>query len=77
MVLMTVLILSFTYVCPVFLPPFIEETIFSIEYSCLFCNRLGNHSAWVYLLAFYPVPLIYISVLMLVSYRFNDCSLAI
>ena len=32
--------------------------------------------AWVYLWAFYPVPLIYISVFVAVPYCLDDCSFA-
>ena len=41
MVLGSVIIHSFTYSCPVFPAPLIEDTIFSILYSCLLCYRLG------------------------------------
>ena len=33
--------------------------------------------AWAYFWVFYPVPLIYISVFVLIPYRFDDCSFAL
>ena len=40
---------------------------------CLLCGRLIDLCAWIYFWAFYPVPLICISVFVPVPYCFNDC----
>ena len=50
-----------------------RDYLFSIVYSCLLCCRLKDHK-WVDLFLNYPVPLIYVSVLMPVSYCFDYCS---
>ena len=51
---------SFTCSCPVFQAPFIEETVFAP--FCILASFVKNkvpESAWVYLWAFYLVPLIF------------------
>ena len=41
-------------------------------YSCLLCHGLIDHNYISYFLAFYPVPLIYISVFVPLPYYFDD-----
>ena len=45
---------------------------FSIVYSCLLCCRLSGHRFMGLFLAFYQVPLIFISVFVPVLYYFDD-----
>ena len=45
-----------------------RDCLFSIVYSCLFCQRLSDCSVWVYFWAFYSVPLIHLSVFVPVPY---------
>ena len=47
---------------PVFLAPFIEETVFFPLYSFFLCHRLIDHLSVVYFWALEPVPLIPVSV---------------
>ena len=55
--------------CPVFPAPLIEEGVFSPLYTLAsFIKDKVTICAWVYLWAFYPVPLIYISVFVPVPY---------
>ena len=62
-VLEDVLILFFTCSFQVFPTPIIEETVFIIP-SCILCCRLIDHRCMVYFWAFYPLPLVYISVFL-------------
>ena len=54
---------SFTYSCPVFPVAVIEETVFSPLYiiASFIVDKL-TIVMWVYFGAFYPVPLIYVSI---------------
>ena len=64
--------------CPVFPAPLIEETVFSPLYILVsFVIDLLTISAWVNLWAFYPVPLICISVFVLVPYCLDYCSFVV
>ena len=64
--------------CPVFPASLIEETIFSPLYILAFFikNKLPI-GVWVYLWAFYLVPLFYISVFMPVPHCLFDCSFVV
>ena len=63
MVLGIVLMSLFYNSCPVFLAPLIEETIFSPLYILAsFIKDKVPIGTWVYLWAFYLIPLVYISV---------------
>ena len=59
----------------VFLAPLVEETVFSLLYIfASFVKDKVSIDAWIYLWAFYLVPLIYISVFVPVPYSPDDCS---
>ena len=78
MVLESVLV-SFSYSGrPVFPAPLVKEIVFSALYIFASCVKdkvfIG---AWIYLWAFYFVPLIYISVFMPVPYCLDDCSFVV
>ena len=72
-------LISFFYMqVSYFLAPLIEETIFSPLYILAsFVLDQVAMGLWVYLWAFYPVPLIYISVFVPVPYCFDDCSFVV
>ena len=75
MVLGSVLISFFYMSCPVFPAPFLEEAIFAPLYILAsFVKYKVSIGVWIYLWAFYFVPLIYISVFVPVPYCFDDCS---
>ena len=58
--------------------PLIEEAVFSPLYIlAYFTKDKVTIGAWVYLWAFYPVPLIYISVFVPVLYCIDYCSLVV
>ena len=58
--------------------PFIEETVFLPLYIlATFVIDQLTLGAWIYLWIFYPVPLIYISVFVLVPYCFDNCSFVV
>ena len=55
--------------------PFIKETVFTPLYGLAsFVIDQLTMGAWIYLWAFYPIPLIYISGFMPVPYCFDDCN---
>ena len=57
---------------------FIEEAVFSPLYILAsFIKDKVTIYAWVYLWAFYPVPLIYISVFVPVPYCLDYCSFVV
>ena len=59
---------SFTYSCPVFPAPFIEEAVFAPLYILAsFVKNKVPVGAWVYFWAFYFVPLVDISVFVPIS----------
>ena len=62
---------SFTCEYLIFPAPFIEETLFSTEYSWLSCPILV---AWVYFWAFSSVPLVYLYVFMKEAYLIIELS---
>ena len=69
---------SFTYTCPVFPAPFIDEAVFAPVYIlALFVKNKVPIGAWVYFWAFYLVPLVYISVFVPVPYCLDDCSFVV
>ena len=68
----------FTYSCPVFPAPFIEEAVSAPLYILdSFVKNKVAIGAWVYFLAFYLVPLFYISVFVPVPYCLHDCSFVV
>ena len=65
----------FTYSCPVFPAPFIEEAVFALMHILAsFVKNKVSIGAWIYFWAFYLVPLVYISVFVPIPYCLNDCS---
>ena len=66
---------SFTYSCPVFPAPFIEEAVFGPLYILAsFVENKVLIGARVYFWAFCLVPLVYISVFVPVPCCLDDCS---
>ena len=64
---------SFTSGWPVFPAPLVKEFVFSPLYILAsFVKDKVSIGAWIYLWAFYFVPLIYISVFVPVPYRLDD-----
>ena len=64
--------------CPVFPAPVIEEAVFSTVYILAsFIKDKVTIYEWVYLWAFYPVPLIYTSVFVPVPYCLDYCSFVV
>ena len=62
----------------VFPAPLIEEAVFAPLYILAsFVKNKVPLSAWVYVWAFYLVPLVYISVFVPVPYCLDDCSFAV
>ena len=60
--------------CPVFPAPFIEEAVFDPLYIlAFFVKNKAPIGAWVYFLALYLVPLVYISVFVPVPYCLDGC----
>ena len=51
----------------------LKRLSFSIVYPYLFVENKVSIGTWIYLWAFYFVPLIYISVFVLVPYCLDDC----
>ena len=49
----------------------LKDSLFSIAYSCLLCQRQVSIGVWIYLWAFYFVPLIDISTFALFTCLFN------
>ena len=73
MVLESVLV-SFTSGWPVFPAPIVKEIVFSLLYILAsFVKDKVSIGVWIYLWAFYFVPLIYISVFVPVPYCLDDC----
>jgi len=65
---------SFTCSCPVFPAPFVEEAVFVPLYILAsFVKYKIPIDSWVYFWAFYPVPFVYISGFVPVSYHIDDC----
>ena len=65
---------SFTIGWPVFPAPLVKEIDFSPSYILAsFVKDKVSVGAWIYLWAFYFVPLIYVSVFMPVPYCLDDC----
>ena len=78
MVLGSVLISFFTCSCPVFPAPLIEEAVLSPMYVLAsFIKNKVTICPWVFLRAFFPVPLIYISVFVPVPYCVDYCSFVV
>ena len=62
----------------VFPAPFIKEAVFIPLYILAFSvNNKVPVGAWVYLWAFYLVPLVYISVFVSVPYWLDDCGFVV
>ena len=58
--------------------PFVKEIVFSPLYILAsFVKDKVSIGAWIYLWAFYLVPLIYISVFVPVPYCLDDCSFGV
>ena len=78
MVLESVLV-SFFYRCwPVFPAPLVKEIVFIPLYILAsFFEDKVSIGAWIYLWAFYSVPLIYISVFVPVPYCLDDCGFVV
>ena len=78
MVLENALVYSFICRCPVFPALLIEEIFFSPLYNLdSFVIDYLTISAWVYFWAFYPVPLIYVSVFVPLPYSLYYSSFVI
>ena len=54
-----------------------RDWLFSIVWSCLLCHKLIDHRYVSLFWAFYPVPLVYIFVFVLVLYCFDNCSFVV
>ena len=68
----------FTCSCPIFPEPLIEEAVLSSLHTfASFVKDKVPIGAWVYLWAFYLVPLIYVSAFVPVPYCLDDCSFVI
>ena len=63
--------------CLVFPVPLTEEAVFSLLYIASFVKYKVLIGAWVYLWAFYLVPLIYISVFVPVPYCLDVCNFVV
>jgi len=48
-----------------------------IVYSCLYVKDKVSINVWIYLWAFYVVPLIYISVFVTIPYCLDDCGFVV
>ena len=78
MVLESVLVSFFTSGWPVFPEPVVKEIFFSPLYILAsFVKDKVSIGAWIYLWAFYFVPLIYISVFVPVPYCLDDCGFVV
>ena len=63
---------------PVFPAPLVKEMVFSPLYILAsFVKDKVSLGAWIYLWAFYLVPLMYISVLVSVPYCLDDCGFVV
>ena len=78
MVLESVLVSFFYKWLTSFPAPLLKEIVFSPLYILAsFVKDKVSVGAWIYLWAFYFVPLIYISVFVLVLYCLGDCSFVV
>src|SRR5574337_2095296 len=78
MVLESVLVSFFKGGLPVFPAPLVKEIVFSRLYILAsFVKDKVSIGAWIYLWAFYFVPLIYISVFVPVPYCLDDCGFVV
>ena len=69
---------SFTSGWPVFPEPLVKEIVFSPLYILAsFVKDKVSIGAWIYLWAFYFVPLIYISVFVPIPYCLDDCGFVV
>ena len=69
---------SFTHGSPVFPAPVVKEIVFFKLY--IFASLVKDKvsiGVWIYLWAFYFVPLIYISVFVPVPYCLDDCGFVV
>ena len=78
MVLESVLVSFFYKWLTSFSAPLVKEIVFSPLYilASFFKDKVSI-GVWIYLWAFYFVPLIYISVFVLVPYCLDDCSFVV
>ena len=68
------MVLESTSGWPVFPAPFVKEVVFFPLYLLAsFVEDKVSIGLWIYLWAFYSVPLIYISVFVPVPYCLDDC----
>ena len=78
MVLESVLVSLFTDGWPIFPAPLVKEIVFSPLYILAsFVKDKVSIVAWIYLWAFYFVPLIYVSVFVPVPYCLDDCGFVV
>ena len=78
MVLESVLVSFFTSGRPVFPAPLVKEIVFSpLHIFASFVKDKVSIGAWIYLWAFYFVPLIYIFVFVPVPYCLDDCGFVV
>ena len=78
MVLESVLVSFFYKWLTSFPAPFVKEIVFNALYILAsFVEDKMSIGVWIYLWAFYFVPLIYISVFVLVPYCLDDCGYVI
>ena len=52
----------------------LRDYIFATVYDCPLCQELTGHMCICLFLGFDPVPLTFVSVLVQVPYRFDNCS---
>ena len=69
---------SFTSGLPVFPSALVKEIVFFPLYIlAFFVNDKVSIGSWIYLLAFYFVPFIYVSVFVAVPYCLDDCTFVV
>ena len=67
----------FTSHWPVFPTPRVKKIVFSLYILASFVKDKVSIGAWIYLWAFYFVPLFYISVFVPVPYCLDDCGFVV
>ena len=69
---------SFTSGWPAFPAPLVKEIVFSLSYILAsFVKDKVSISAWIYLWAFYFIPLLYVSVFVPVPYCLDGCGFVV
>ena len=72
------LFFSFTSGWPVFPAPLVKEAVFFPLYILAsFVKDKVSIGSWIYLWAFYSIPLTYISVFVSVPYGLDDCGFVV